>query len=258
MELQGRVAFITGGGRGVGRACAVEIARAGAAVALAARSAEQVGRVRAEIESAGGRAIAVVCDVTELHEVEAAVARTREELGPVTVLVAAAGVARGVPFHETTDTDWEEHLRTNATGAFYAIRAVLPDMLEARWGRIVAVASVASKVASRYTAAYTTSKHALLGLVRSVAVEYADRGITANAVCPGYLDTEMTARNIERISARSGRPRGEVRAILERFSPQKRLFTAEEVASLVAFLCSDAARGINGQGLVLDGGTVMS
>jgi NAD(P)-dependent dehydrogenase (short-subunit alcohol dehydrogenase family) len=258
MELQGRVAFITGGGRGVGRACAVEIARAGAAVALAARSAEQVDQVRAEIESGGGRAIAVVCDVTERHQVEAAVARTREELGPVTVLVAAAGIARSVPFHETTDADWEQQLRTNATGAFYAIRAVLPDMLEARWGRIVAVASVASKVASRYIAAYTASKHALLGLVRSVAIEYADMGITANAVCPGYLDTEMTVRNIERISSRSGRPREEIRPILERFSPQKRLFTAEEVASLVAFLCSDAARGINGQGLVLDGGTVMS
>lgn len=252
------MAFVTGGGRGVGRACAAEIARAGAAVALAARSADQIGRAAAEVEASGGRAIGVVCDVTDRRQVEAAVARTREELGPVTVLVAAAGIARGMPFSETTDADWEEHLRTNATGAFYAIRAVLPDMLDAGWGRIVAVASVASKAASRYTAAYTASKHALLGLIRSVAIEYTDRGITANAVCPGYLATDMTFRNIERISARSGRPPEEVRRILERFSPQRRLFTAEEVASLVAFLCSDAARGINGQGLVLDGGAVMS
>lgn len=258
MELRGRVAFVTGGGRGVGRACALELARRGAAVAVAARTEEQVQAVAAEIERMGGRALGCVCDVTARAEVGDAVSRARERLGPITVLVAAAGFARSAPFHEITDAEWEQHLRTNATGAFYAIQAVLPDMLEAGWGRIVAIASIAAKTASRYIAAYTASKHALLGLVRAVALEYADRGITANAVCPGYLDTDMTAENIRHISARTGRSPEEVRRMLEGLSPQKRLFTVAEVAELVAFLCTEGARGINGQGILLDGGMVLS
>ncbi len=258
MELRDRVAFVAGGGRGVGRACALELARLGARVAVGARMAGQVEAVAREIEGRGGRAVGLVCDVTAREEVEAAVARARDLLGPVTVLVYAAGVAESHPFREITDEAWERHLRTNVTGAFYAIQAVLPDMLAAGWGRIVAVASVLAKVASRYTAPYVVSKHALLGLVRSVALEYADRGITANAVCPGYLDTDMTAENIRRISARTGRSPEEVRRVFETTSPQRRLFTVAEVASLVGYLCTDAARGINGQGIVLDGGGVLS
>jgi NAD(P)-dependent dehydrogenase (short-subunit alcohol dehydrogenase family) len=258
VTLAGRVAFVTGGGRGVGRACALELARMGAAVAVAARTEEQVVAVAREIERLGGRAIGCVCDVTVRAEVTDAVARARDHLGPVTILVAAAGFAHSAPFHEITDEDWERHLRTNTTGAFYAIQATLPDMLRAGWGRIVAIASIAAKAASRYIAAYTTSKHALLGLIRSVALEYAEQGITANAVCPGYLDTDMTAQSIARMSARTGRPPEEIRRILEGLSPQKRLFTVEEVSHLVAFLCTDAARGINGQGIMLDGGMVLS
>lgn len=250
--------MVTGGGRGVGRACALELARRGAAVAVLARSAPEVHRVAEEIQAGGGGALACVCDVTQRAQVEAAVEAARSQLGPVTVLVAAAGVARGSPFLETTDEEWEEHLRTNVTGAFYAIRAVLPDMLACRWGRVVVVASTAAKVGSRYTAAYTASKHALLGLVRCVALEFAGAGITANAVCPGYLDTSMTEDNVRRISERTGRSPADVRAVLEGMSPQRRLFTPEEVASLVAYLCTDAARGVNGQGIVLDGGAVQS
>lgn len=257
-DLVGRVAVVTGGGRGVGRACALELARRGASVAVLSRTAEQVLRVAEEVQAAGSPGLAVPCDVTQRAQVEEAVQLVRSRLGPVTVLVAAAGVARGSPFLETSDEDWEEHLRTNVTGAFYAIRAALPDMLEAGWGRVVAVASIASKVGSRYTAAYTASKHALLGLVRCVAVEFADRGITANAACPGYLDTDMTEANVRRIAARTGRPPEEVRRMLERTSPQGRLFTPEEVASLAGYLCSEAAAGINGQGIVLDGGAVLS
>ncbi len=258
MDLFGRVAVVTGGGRGVGRACAFELARRGAAVAVLARSTPEVHRVAEEIQAIGGRALACACDVTQRAQVEAAVAQARERFGPVTVLVAAAGVARGSPFLEITDEEWEEHLRTNVTGAFYAIRAVLPDMLAARWGRVVVVASTAAKVGSRYTAAYTASKHALLGLVRCLAVEFATYGVTANAVCPGYLDTGMTEDNVRRISERTGRSPADVRAALEGMSPQRRLFAPEEVASLVAYLCTDAARGVNGQGIVLDGGAVQA
>lgn len=257
-DLRGRVAFVTGGGRGVGRACAVELARRGAAVAVAARTADQVEEVAAQIAAQGGQAVACPCDVADRAQVEAAVRKARKALGPVTVLVAAAGVARGAPFLDTTEVDWELHLRVNATGVFHAAQLVLPDMLEVGWGRIVAVASVAAKAAFRGAAAYTASKHALLGLVRSLALEYAPRGITANAVCPGYLDTDMTRGNVAHLATRWGRPPQEVRRVLEQASPQRRLFTAEEVASLVAFLCTDEARGINGQGLVLDGGRLLS
>jgi len=249
---------VTGGGRGARRACALELARRGAAVAVLARSAEQLERVAEQVRAAGGRSLARVCDVTDRGQVEAALAAVRDQLGPITVLVAAAGVAHGAPFLETSDADWEEHLRTNATGVFYAVRAALPDMLALGWGRVVVVASTASKVGFRYAAAYAASKHAVLGLVRSVAAEFADRGITANAVCPGYLETAMTQANIQWISQRTGRTPEEVRRILAGTSPQGRLFRPEEVACLVAYLCTDAAGGINGQAIVLDGGGVMA
>jgi NAD(P)-dependent dehydrogenase (short-subunit alcohol dehydrogenase family) len=258
VELTGRVALITGGGRGVGRACALGLARAGADVAVLARTASELEAVAADVRGVGRRALAVSCDVAQSGEVEAAVARVRSELGPVHILIASAGIAQSARFIEITDEIWDRHLRVNATGAFYAARAVIPDMLRAGWGRVVVVASVASKTSGRYMGAYSVSKHAALGLARSIAIEYADKGITANAVCPGYLETEMTARSIAAIVARTGRTAEETRTVLEATSPQRRLFTAEEVASLAVFLCTDAARGINGQGIVLDGGYLLS
>jgi NAD(P)-dependent dehydrogenase (short-subunit alcohol dehydrogenase family) len=153
---------------------------------------------------------------------------------------------------------WDRMLRVNATGAFYCMRAVVPLMLAAKWGRVVNVASIASRAGAAYIAAYAASKHALLGLTRAVAAEVAARGITVNAVCPGYVDTDMTDQSATYIAARTGRPPEAARKILEGFSPQGRLMTAEEVASLATYLCSEAARGINGQGIVLDGGAVQA
>jgi NAD(P)-dependent dehydrogenase (short-subunit alcohol dehydrogenase family) len=129
-------------------------------------------------------------------------------------------------------------------------------MVEAKWGRVINVASIAAHAGAAYIAAYAASKHALLGLTRAVAEEVATRGITVNAVCPGYVDTEMTDRSAAFISLRTGREEQDARKILEDFSPQKRLMTAEEVAALATYLCSEAARGINGQGIVIDGGSI--
>jgi 3-hydroxybutyrate dehydrogenase len=151
---------------------------------------------------------------------------------------------------------WDRMMRVNATGAFYCTRAVLPIMLQAKWGRVVNIASVAAKAGGLYIAAYTASKHALLGLTRAVAAEVAARGITVNAVCPGYVDTEMTDDTTANISKRTGRTEEEARKIIEGFSPQGRLMTAAEVAALTTYLCSEVARGINGQSLVIDGGAV--
>lgn len=254
--LADRVALVTGGGRGLGRAIALALAGAGADVAVAARTREQLEETAAQVEALGVRALAVVCDVTDPGQVQDLVARVEADLGPLTILVNNAGTAASARLTETSDELWERMLRVNATGTFYAMRAALPGMLERGWGRIVNIASTAARQGSAYVAAYAASKHAVLGLTRAAAVEVAARGVTVNAVCPGWLPTELTEESIRHITQRTGRGGDEVRRILEGFSPQRRLIDLDEVAQLVCFLCSDAARGINGQGIVLDGGGV--
>ena len=255
-ELAGKVALVTGGGRGIGRSVALALAAAGADVAVTARTAEQVEETAAAVGQTGRRTMALVCDVGDRKQVEQALARVREQLGSPLILVNNAGIAGSAKLAETTDEMWDRMLRVNATGAFYFMRAALPLMLEAGWGRIINMASVAAKAGAAYISAYAASKHALMGLTRAVAAEVAGKGITVNAICPGYVDTEMTSNSVDNISARTGRTTAQARRILEGFSPQNRLITVEEVAALAAYLCSDAARGINGQGVVVDGGAV--
>jgi NAD(P)-dependent dehydrogenase (short-subunit alcohol dehydrogenase family) len=257
-ELTGRIALVTGGGRGIGREAALALASAGADVAVAARSANELADAVTAIRAAGRRGEAIVCDVTDRAQVEAMIAQVKGALGEPLILVNNAGIAGSAKLTDTTDEMWDGMLRVNATGAFYCTRAVLPMMLQAKWGRIVNVASIAAKAGAPYIAAYAASKHALLGLTRAVAAEVATRGITVNAVCPGYVDTGMTDASTANISARTGRSEQDARKILEGFSPQGRLMTAGEVAALITFLCSQTARGITGQGIVLDGGALQS
>ncbi len=257
-ELSGRVALVTGGGRGIGRAVALSLAAAGADVAVAARSDKELAETVEAIRSTGRRGEAVRCDVGDRQQVDAMVARVRRALGDPLILVNNAGVAASAKLQDTTDEMWEGMLRVNATGAFYCTRAILPLMRQAGWGRVVSIASVASKVGGPYLAAYAASKHALLGLTRAVAAEVASQGVTVNAVCPGYVDTAMTDASTGNIAAKTGRSPQDARRMLEGFSPQGRLMTVTEVAALTTFLCSDVAQGINGQGLVLDGGAVQS
>jgi NAD(P)-dependent dehydrogenase (short-subunit alcohol dehydrogenase family) len=255
-ELTGRIALVTGGGRGIGRAIAVSLAGAGADVAISGRNADVLDETVGAIRAIGRRAAAVVCDVGERSQVDAMVTRVKKDLGDPLILVNNAGIAGSAKLSDTTDDMWEAMLRVNATGAFYCMRAVVPMMVEAKWGRVINVASIAAKAGAPYIAAYAASKHALLGLTRAVAAEVAARGVTVNAVCPGYVDTEMTDRSAAFISVRTSRDETDARKILEGFSPQKRLMTADEVAGLATYLCSEAARGINGQSLVIDGGAV--
>ena len=257
-ELSGRIAVVTGGGRGIGREAALALASAGADVAVAARSADELADTVTAIRAAGRRGEAIVCDVTESAQVEAMVTEVKGALGEPSILVNNAGIAGSAKLTDTTDEMWDRMLRVNATGAFYCTRAVLPMMLQAKWGRIVNVASIAAKSGAPYIAAYAASKHALLGLTRAVAAEVATRGITVNAVCPGYVDTGMTDASTANISAKTGRSERDARKILEGFSPQGRLMTTGEVAALITFLCSQTARGITGQGIVLDGGALQS
>ena len=258
LELSGRTALVTGGSRGIGRATAIALATAGADVALAARSEAELEKTAEMIRRLGRRAEALVCDVARRAEIEAALEKATAALGEPLILVNNAGIATGARLADTTDELWDKTMAVNATGAFYWTRAVMPLMLKSRWGRVINIASVAARTAAPYMVAYAASKHALLGLTRAVASEVASRGITVNAICPGYVDTAMTEGSIANIHQRTGRSAEEARRILEGYSPQGRLMTAEEVASIAVFLCGENARGINGQGIVLDGGGVQA
>lgn len=249
--------MVTGGGRGIGRAVAVALAQDGWDLALVARSRDELEETAAMVRERGRRALVLPMDVTEPGAADRAV-EAAGELGPVQVLVNGAGVAPSLKFQETTDEIWARTVGVNLTAAFAFCRAVLPGMLAAGWGRIVNIASTAAKVGYLYTAAYVASKHGLLGLTRALALEVAKSGITVNAVCPGFVDTEIARRGIENLVRRTGRTAEEARRALERMSPQHRLLSPEEVAGAVLYLVSDAARGVNGQGLVIDGGGVQS
>jgi NAD(P)-dependent dehydrogenase (short-subunit alcohol dehydrogenase family) len=232
---------------------ALALAKAGFDVAVVARDKVRLDDVRAKIASLGVRAFAVECDVTDAAGVDTAVHAVVAALGPPSVVVNNAGMARSRPFPQITYAEWNEILNVNVGGAFLVTHACLPAMLEAGWGRVISVASTAALQGFRYTAHYTASKHALLGMTRALALEVAAKGVTVNCVCPGFVDTEMTARSIENIAQATGRTLEESRRLLEAESPQKRLISTDEVAAAVVYLASDDARGVNGQAIVLNG-----
>jgi 3-hydroxybutyrate dehydrogenase len=259
MKLQNKIALITGGGRGIGRAIALAFAREGAQVAVAARSLDQVEQVAREItDQFSTNALPVVCDVSEVQSVEEMFARVTENLGRgPDILVNNAGIAISAPLTKTSDELWHQHLAINLSGTFYCTRAVLPQMIERGWGRVINIASIAGKIGAPYIAAYSASKHGVLGLTRSAALEVAAKGITVNAICPGYVDTDMTARAVENIAKRTRLQEEQASESIKRMSPQNRLITSEEVAALALLLASDDGRGIHGQAINVDGGTVL-
>jgi NAD(P)-dependent dehydrogenase (short-subunit alcohol dehydrogenase family)/enamine deaminase RidA (YjgF/YER057c/UK114 family) len=250
------VAVVTGAGRGIGAATARALAEAGLDVVLAARGRDQIERLASELATAGHRSRAVVCDVTSEASV-AALAREAAEAGPVAVLVNNAGAAGSMPLGRTSLEEWNRLLAVNATGAFLCIRAFLPGMLERKWGRVVNVASTAGLSGGKYLAAYSAAKHALVGLTRSVAAEVTGTGVTANAVCPGFVDTGMTAETVARIVAKTGRTPEEALAAALASAGQSRLIAAEEVAAAVVALAADASHPPNGEAVVLDGRSSM-
>jgi NAD(P)-dependent dehydrogenase (short-subunit alcohol dehydrogenase family) len=256
--LAGQVAVVTGAGRGIGAATARALADAGLAVVLAARTREQIEQQTAELLVLGREARAVVCDVASEASVEA-LAREASELGPVAVLVNNAGAAMSMPVVRTSLDEWNRLMAVNATGAFLCTRAFLPGMLERQWGRVINVASTAGLRGGKYLAAYSAAKHALLGLTRCAAAEVAGTGVTVNAICPGFVDTEMTAETVNRIVAKTGRAREEALAAALASEGQSRLITPEEVAAAVVSLSvSAAAHPPNGEALVLDGRNPMN
>lgn len=251
MPLRGRVAWVTGAGRGIGRACALDLAGAGFDLVLTSRSKPELEAVAKEVRRRKQKASVAACDVTDAKQTRDAYEAAVKELGPPLILVAAAGIARGEPFLRTTDAFFEEHWRLNVMGVVHSIRCALPAMLEAAWGRIVVIASVAGLAGGAYISAYAASKHAVVGVVRSVAAEVDGKGVTVNAVCPGYVDTPMTAANVASMAQRTGRSPSEMRKRIEAMNPSGRLIPPEAVASAVRALV-EAGPSKNGLAVPLD------
>ncbi len=258
MKLEGKRAVITGGGRGIGAAVASALAEEGASVVVSARSENEIESVAEELRGRGHTAWAVPCDVTDPAQIHGLAETAAERLGQVDILVNNAGTVTTAPLKSLTLESWNRTLAVNATGVFLCTKAFLPGMVERGWGRVVNVASIAGKTGGPYISAYSASKHAVLGFTRSIAAEVATTGVTVNAVCPGYVDTPMTDRSVERIVEKTGADPEKVRETMRRTSPQNRLMEPQEVALLVLNLCDPGARGMNGQAVVIDGGGVQS
>jgi NAD(P)-dependent dehydrogenase (short-subunit alcohol dehydrogenase family) len=247
------IALVTGASQGIGAACALALSRAGHRVALVARNEASLSEVAASLP---GESLVLPTDVLDPAALEAAFARVEQEWGSIEILVVNAGAAMSAPVVKTTDEDWQRMLDLNLTAPFRCLRRALPSMTAAGFGRVVVVASIAGKVGGARIAAYTASKHGVLGLVRSAAAEVARTGVTVNAVCPGYVDTPMTDESVANIASGTGRSAEDARSILANMQPIGRLVTVDEVAAAVMLCVANGA--ISGQGLNVDGGAMQS
>jgi NAD(P)-dependent dehydrogenase (short-subunit alcohol dehydrogenase family) len=246
--LAGKLALVTGGGRGIGAAIARSLAAAGARVLVCGRTKPDLDAVAREI---GGVALRV--DLADRRATDEMLSST----GHVDVLVNNAGVAESAPLDRTDDAMWDRILELDVTAAFRVTRALAPAMIKAGFGRIINVASNAGVSGYGYSTAYCAAKHAMVGMTRALAIDLARTGVTINALCPGWVATQMVEEAVTRIATKTGRSEDEARTQLAAMSPQRRMITPEEVAHAALMLCSDGARGIHGQTIVIDGGAVL-
>jgi NAD(P)-dependent dehydrogenase (short-subunit alcohol dehydrogenase family) len=257
-SLSNRVALITGGGRGIGKAIAEAFAGEGAKVVVTARTASELEPLVEGIKSRGGQALAITADLSDLAMPARVVEQTRQQFGPIEILVNNAGLGSSSnpkPVVEFDDAFWEMSLRVNLTAPYLLCKLVLPEMLTRKWGRIINVASINGKVPSLHGAAYTASKHGLLGLTKTLALEVAREGITVNAICPGPVRTVMNDKRIAYDANRRGISFEEQE---KGMTPMGKRLEPEDIAPLAVYLASDGAKMVTGQGINIDGGIVMA
>jgi NAD(P)-dependent dehydrogenase (short-subunit alcohol dehydrogenase family) len=257
MRLKDKVAVVTGGGRGIGRAIALAFAQEGANVVVTARTASEIDSVAAEIHRLGRKGVALPVDLSQREAIHACVESIVSHFSSVDILVNNAGVGGAQnpnPVARYDDDFWDMSLFVNLTAPYLLMKAFLPNMIEQRWGRIITIASTAAKRGSLNRSAYSVSKHGLVGLTRSAALEVATSGVTVNAICPGPIRTAMLTRLLQYRADLQGIS---LEAVEQSVNPMKRLLEPEEVAAMAVYLASEAAGGVTGQALNIDGGNVM-
>ncbi len=257
LPLAGRHALVTGGARGIGLASARSLLQRGARVTLLGRDGGALDAATDELARLG-QVQAVSADIADEASVRAAFAQAETEFGPVLVLVNNAGQAVSQRFDRTDAALWNQMLAVNLTGTFHCIHAALPGMLQEKWGRVINVASTAGLIGYGYVSAYCAAKHGVIGLTRSLALETAQKGVTVNAVCPGYTETDIVRGAVANIVEKTGMTPDAARLKLAERNPQGRLVQPEEVAETVAWLALPASASINGQAIAVDGGEVMT
>ena len=262
-ELEGRHALITGAGTGIGAAIALQLAQAGCRLTLCGRSQDtlqaQAEALREQVPDVA--VLIATMDVSDEHAVQAAVQQAQARFGPVNILVNNAGQAQSQPFAKTDGALWQQMLNVNLTGTYHCIRAVLPGMLEAASaqgggtpGRIINIASTAGLKGYAYVSAYVAAKHGVVGLTKALALELARKGVTVNAICPGYTETDIVREAVQNIVQKTGKSEAQARQALAASNPQQRLVQPQEVAQSVLWLCAAGSDAINGQALAIDGG----
>ena len=253
MSLEGMHAVVTGAGSGIGAAIAKHLATDKAQLTLMGRRKEPLEEVASSLSNTQ----VVTCDVTDESQVVQAFTQAAESFGPVDILVNNAGAAPTSPFHKLSADDWRKVMALNLDGVFYCSRQVIEPMLERGWGRIINIASTAALTGYAYVSAYCASKHGVLGLTRALALETATKGVTVNAICPGYTDTDVIRNAVKYIMEKTGRSEEEALKEFTDTNPQKRLVQPEEVADTVRWLCDKNSASITGQAISVSGGEVM-
>jgi len=254
---QGKIVLITGGSGGLGQALAEAFGRTQNRVVIAARDRNRLHAAAEKMARKGAQVLALPCDISRRDEVRILEKEISTRWGDVQILINNAGIARAVSFSDMPDDLWDDTLETNLTGAYNCCKVFLPAMVRARWGRIINIASTTAKVGFSHVTAYTASKHGLLGLTRSLALETARAGVTVNAICPGYIDDERTRENAKVMADKTGKSIDDILNLFASSAPQNRLIAPEEVASLALLMASEKLGAMTGQAVNVDGGAVM-